>query len=269
MRAFPLTRSTGRRAGTAWTVGGLRVEMGRGQEAFDLAARCGLLAQVKRSSGGTVVIGVGASQEATRAATAAGRPYILVAVDADVAPDSLPAGGGDCTPPNIKGVKVYDLGAALRGTPEPRTVAGRGHGEVVYYTIQRQAGHEYKRLNVNLRALTPIATFADLDGLAGWVNGDEAKALVTWTKRANYLASAGVDGHKVTLKDDQTIQVDGRPDQWVCIDRESTDFMAKVMATSAPVPWCAERAKWLRRELATVGLDLKNHRKEGYTLTRA
>lgn len=266
--ALGLTRSTGRRARFALTCLGEPVEMGRGQQAFDGVTTAGLPFQVKlKRRPGAVVLGVGEAATATLAGAAAGRPYILVTADADVAPDAIPVGGkGEIIAPSIRGIKVYNLGPMLRGCPEPRTVEGRKHGEAVYFTVQRQGGYEYKRLNVNLKAAQPVATFATVEALAGWL-ATEGAAMVDWTRRVKVLGTAHIAGQPVTIRDDNTVTVNGKA--WVAVDTDAASFLGRLIAAKgAPVPYGAERVKWLQRDLATVGLRLVNHPKEGYTLAR-
>ena len=262
-----LTRSTGRRARFALTCLGESVEMGRGQQSFDGVTVEGLPFQVKRQErAGAVVLGVGKAATAIRDGTAAGRPYILITASGDVAPDAIPAGGkGEIIAPEIRGIRVYDLGPVLRANPTPRTVEGRGHGQAVYYTIQNQNGYKYPRLNVSLRAVQPLATFDGIEGLAEWL-ASEGAALVDWTRRVRVLGTAHLAGQPVTIRDDNTVTVNGR--EWVAVDTSGAEFLARLMkAKGHPVPYCPERAKWLRRDLATVGLTLVNW-EEGYTLAR-
>lgn len=265
-----LTRSTGRRARFALTCMGERVEMGRGQQAFDGCTAAGLPFQVKlKRTPGAVVLGVGKAAASIIDGVAAGRPYILVTVDGVVSPDAIPASGrGEIIAPSIQSIKVYDLADTLRENGTPRTVEGRKHGETVYYTIQNQNGYKYPRLNVNLRAVQPIATFATVEGLDGWL-ASEGAALVQWTRRVRVLGTAHLAGQPVTIRDDNTVTVNGR--EWVAVDTSGAEFLARLMkAKGHPVPYCPERAKWLKRDLAKVGLRLIAAKDggEGYTLAR-
>lgn len=262
-----LTRSTGRRARYALTCMGETCEMGRGQQAFDGVTVAGLPFQVKlKPRPGAVVLGVGKAADAIMDGAAAGRPYILATIDATVAPDAIPASGkGEIVAPTVRGVKVYDLGPLLRANPEPRTVEGRKHGEAVYMTVQKQGKYEYLRLNVNLRAVAPIATFGSVEGLAGWLAGEGA-ALVEWKRRVRVLGTTRIAGQPITVRDDQTVTVDGKA--WVAVDTNATAYLAELLrAKGRPVPYGAERAKWLKRDLRAVGLTLINW-EEGYTLAR-
>lgn len=263
-----LTRATGRRARFALTCLGIDVEMGRGQQCFDGVTVDGLPFQVKlKPTPGAVVLGVNEAATAIIDGASSGRPYILITADASVAPDAIPAGGkGEIVAPTVRGVKVYDLGPILRANPSPRTVEGRKHGEAVYMTVQRQGKYEYLRLNVNLRTVAPIATFATVEGLAGWLSTDGA-ALVDWARRVKVLGTTHIAGQPVTVRDDQTVTVNGKA--WVAVDTDATHFLGRVIAAKgAPVPYGAERVKWLQRDLSKVGLRLVSHPKEGYTLAR-
>lgn len=263
-----LTRATGRRARFALTCMGVPVEMGRGQQAFDGVSVAGLPFQVKlKPTPGAVVLGVNDAATAILDGSAAGRPYILVTVDGVVSPDAIPAGGkGEIVAPTVRGIRIYDLGPILRANPSPRTVEGRKHGEAVYFTVQRQGKYEYLRLNANLKAVAPIATFATVEGLAGWLATDGA-AMVDWKRQVKVLGTAHIAGQPVTVRDDQTVTVNGKA--WVAVDTDATHFLGRVIAAKgAPVPYGAERVKWLQRDLSKVGLRLVNHPKEGYTLAR-